>query len=118
MHDQCTDMTSVHPGHDPTYWDAHQTLYSSRTDLLKQQHPDRATWSTDQTRIGTEHNKTYAAVEPTRIKKHAASTLTAGPCPPIEHPTWDAALHAGGSSHCPGERGRYAGDRFMHGHGP
>ena len=92
MHDQCADMTSVHPGHDPTYWDAHQTLYSSRTDLLKQQHADIATLATAQTRIGTEHNGTYAAVEPTRIKKHAASTLTAGPCPPIEHPTWVVRL--------------------------
>ena len=82
----------MHLGHKRTYWDAHETRYSFRNGLLKQQHPDTATLATAQTRIGTEHNETYAAVEYMRIKKHAASTLTAGLCPPIEHPTWALRL--------------------------
>ena len=87
LHDQHTDMTSVHQEHERTYWDAHQTRYSSRTDLLKQQHADTATLSTDQMRSAKRYNKTYAEIEYTCIKFCDASTLTAGLCPPIEHPT-------------------------------
>ena len=107
-------MTSVHLGHIRTYWDPHQTRYSSRTDLLKQQHPDRATWSTDQTHIGQERSETHTAIEHMRIKICDASIVTAGLCPPIEHPTWVASLHARGSSHRSGERGRRAAINDMH----
>ena len=104
LHDQCTDMTSVHPGHDPTYWDPHQTRYSSRTDLLKQQHPSTATWSTDHTSIGTNHRQTHAAFGSTRIKSCSASIAKVVRCRPTELPTQLATLHAGCTSCEPGER--------------
>ena len=111
LYDQHTDMTSVHQEHERTYWDAHQTRYSSRTrDLLKQQHPDTAIWSSHQTRSAKGHNKTNAGIEHMRIKICDASIVMAGLCPPIEHPTWVAALHAGGPCHLSGRCARCAGD--------
>ena len=71
-----------------------------------QQHADTATLETEQTRIGTKHQRTRTGFKPTRIKSHAASIVTAGRCPPIEHPTQVATLHAGGPCHLSGRCGR------------
>ena len=83
-----------------------------------QQHADTATLETEQTRIGTDAHAASTDIEHMRIKSHAASIVTAGRCPPIEHPTQVAALHAGGPSHCPGRCARCAGDRRSHASGP
>ena len=69
---------------------------------------------TDHMRIGTKHSQTCTGFEQMCIKFCYASTLTAGLCPPIEHPTWALRLQHRGPSHRSGERGRQAAINDMH----
>jgi hypothetical protein len=105
----------VHAGHRQTHSSALRTPPLLRNHHICHTCRTQHTLDTDHMRIGTEHDKTHAAIEHMRIKQCNGSTLTSLRSNATEHPAWVAALSIGDPCHSYMSRHTNAQSRDMHG---